>query len=461
MSRTGFDSKRRAHVPTTNPFHGGTQGGQEERGSVSDEEDGSYGSYHDVAKVELEGEDEYSALTSQTLNNDGTPKRPMNAFMIFARRRRPQVSEENHAMRTGEISKILSKEWNSMPATEKQFYQEQARQLKDTFNLKYPDYVYRRRPNNSRRKRKPDVSGMRPSDGHSPQDKRDDMVFDDIADSPTDGDDIHAPEVITDMHRARPSHDVQARGDQPTYHPSSSRTSPYAYPPSEPSRRPSVHEDPSSYAVDSACHENPSGQSPHARHKYPYIRAQSHIHTQYVPIYQGSVTTGNWNFRPSSWLGPTDQTDRTPSPLVAPKAHRPSTSPTWQRTHPTGHMSSGSPALLQTLSSPFFPSDASPGAASPLSHSQPMTPAPYDPMQSLMVGRELNDFATVSPSLADPSHSYHPDAGREGSLYAQRQPSTPRSLPPTSNYSLSQPAQFPPSADLGGLQGYWAQRDSS
>lgn len=54
------------------------------------------------------------SLTSQTLNADGTPKCPMNALMIFARCRRPQVSSENQSMRTGEISKILSKEWNSM-----------------------------------------------------------------------------------------------------------------------------------------------------------------------------------------------------------------------------------------------------------------------------------------------------------------------------------------------------------
>jgi transcription factor SOX9 (SOX group E) len=58
--------------------------------------------------------DEHSALTSQTLNPDGTPKRPMNAFMIFARRRRPQVSAENQSMRTGDISKILSTEWKAM-----------------------------------------------------------------------------------------------------------------------------------------------------------------------------------------------------------------------------------------------------------------------------------------------------------------------------------------------------------
>ncbi|KAF8496390.1 hypothetical protein F5888DRAFT_1833872 [Russula emetica] len=57
---------------------------------------------------------EDTQLTSRALNSDSTPRRPMNAFMIFARRRRPQVSAANQTMRTGDISKILSKEWNSM-----------------------------------------------------------------------------------------------------------------------------------------------------------------------------------------------------------------------------------------------------------------------------------------------------------------------------------------------------------
>ncbi|KZV92040.1 hypothetical protein EXIGLDRAFT_769331 [Exidia glandulosa HHB12029] len=92
-------------------------------------------------------------LMAQTLNADGTPKRPMNAFMIFARKRRPQVSAQNQLLRTGEICKILSREWNSMAIHEKQEYLDLAKRLKDNFNSKYPDYVYRRRPNNSRRKR--------------------------------------------------------------------------------------------------------------------------------------------------------------------------------------------------------------------------------------------------------------------------------------------------------------------
>lgn len=99
--------------------------------SLSGSDDGSFGVHKN--EIEVEGvcthslhtaactyyQSEDVALTSQTLNTDGTPKRPMNAFMIFARRRRPQVSAENQSMRTGEISKLLSKEWTTMPMVSK------------------------------------------------------------------------------------------------------------------------------------------------------------------------------------------------------------------------------------------------------------------------------------------------------------------------------------------------------
>ncbi|KAF8487810.1 hypothetical protein F5888DRAFT_1639717 [Russula emetica] len=65
---------------------------------------------------------EDTQLTSRALNSDGTPRRPMNTFMIFARRRRPQVSAANQTMRTGDISKILSKEWNSMDMLQQPHY---------------------------------------------------------------------------------------------------------------------------------------------------------------------------------------------------------------------------------------------------------------------------------------------------------------------------------------------------
>ncbi|KAG8904216.1 hypothetical protein FRB99_002080 [Tulasnella sp. 403] len=110
---------------------------------------------------EDDGQDPFASLTSQALNPDGTPKRPMNAFMIFARRRRPEVSQANPSMRTGDISKILSKEWQSMEKSDKQFYLDKAKKLKDEFNERWPDYVYKRRPNNSRKRRK-NSNAMRP-----------------------------------------------------------------------------------------------------------------------------------------------------------------------------------------------------------------------------------------------------------------------------------------------------------
>ncbi|QRW21707.1 HMG (high mobility group) box protein [Rhizoctonia solani] len=110
----------------------------------------------------LDDASDNDALITQALNPDGTPRRPMNAFMIFARRRRPEITANNPPLRTGEISKVLSSEWAAMSSESKQFYLDRARKLKDNFNARWPDYVYRRRPNNSRKRKRPDV----PSSAH-------------------------------------------------------------------------------------------------------------------------------------------------------------------------------------------------------------------------------------------------------------------------------------------------------
>ena len=119
------------HTGDAGVFHEGLKpGGRDERDSQTPSDDGSCYAHYFKSENDLEGahlylsfvtyrlmllaEDTNTSLIAQTLNTDGTPKRPMNAFMIFARRRRPQVSAQNQTMRTGEISKILSKEWNAM-----------------------------------------------------------------------------------------------------------------------------------------------------------------------------------------------------------------------------------------------------------------------------------------------------------------------------------------------------------
>ncbi|KAG8764161.1 hypothetical protein FRC11_003017 [Ceratobasidium sp. 423] len=119
----------------------------------------------------LDDASDNDALITQALNPDGTPRRPMNAFMIFARRRRPEITANNPPLRTGEISKVLSSEWAAMSSESKQFYLDRARKLKDNFNARWPDYVYRRRPNNSRKRKRPDAvppAIRRPSPGREP-----------------------------------------------------------------------------------------------------------------------------------------------------------------------------------------------------------------------------------------------------------------------------------------------------
>ncbi|KZT68500.1 hypothetical protein DAEQUDRAFT_711826 [Daedalea quercina L-15889] len=148
--------------------------GESGAGSTTAAYPGGYKDDPDVA------DDPHLALTSQTLNADGTPKRPMNAFMIFARKRRPEISAANQMMRTGDVSKILSREWNTMEMPEKKFYLDQAKKLKDHFNARYPDYVYRRRPNNSRKKRKSEA-GHDPSAEASSSAEREDLGLDEVA----------------------------------------------------------------------------------------------------------------------------------------------------------------------------------------------------------------------------------------------------------------------------------------
>ena len=79
--------------------------------------------------------------------------------MIFARKRRPEVAADNPNLRTGEISKLLSAEWKAIDTESKQFYLTKAKELKENFTSIFPTYVYKRRPNNSRKRRKTEETG--------------------------------------------------------------------------------------------------------------------------------------------------------------------------------------------------------------------------------------------------------------------------------------------------------------
>ncbi|KAG2036371.1 hypothetical protein BDR03DRAFT_959861 [Suillus americanus] len=354
----------------------------EDQGSLSGSEDdaGVYLSYPDANKMDPDIDDDTNtSLTSQTLNADGTPKRPMNAFMIFARRRRPQVSAENQAMRTGDVSKVLSREWNAMDMSEKQFYLDQAKHLKDNFNLKYPDYVYRRRPNNSRKKRRADSTGVA-GDSASTTDSVDDQ-----SSNPEYGEispveyhcdsqeryESSGPEVCTS---AEATYDASylpqapASNYQPTdslsyHHSANDRRAPYL----------SSHERVTPDAVMGPSTSAPRG-STNTVYFPPFVHNTTHVQSAYLPSQSGSE--GQW--RPSNRSNQDDlahtpvqswsQSGSEPSLHAGDDIHRQyqaQASPSSWGASPSEPPASNNPSVhsssysFPTLNSPFYPSQSS------------------------------------------------------------------------------------------------------
>lgn len=68
------------------------------------------------------------------VGNVGTPKRPLNSFMIYSRWRRPLLQKEQPDVTASDLSKLLANEWRELPPDGKKRFQDGAKVVKKNFH---------------------------------------------------------------------------------------------------------------------------------------------------------------------------------------------------------------------------------------------------------------------------------------------------------------------------------------
>lgn len=352
--------------------------------------------------------------------------------------------------------------------------------MKETFNSKYPDYIYKRRPNNSRRKRRPDPSAPRlPDQGSENGDELSPLGGDAGSNGLGNGDDgrLGFPSEYSRSHT-----DVsQGYGDSTRYSHSQSRTPNYTYPNTDTYRQsgashhdprlPPYSASPERYTHDVSSLSRLSQQGSGAV-SYQYAGSQGHaLQTGYSAEVSDSQWERSESSRSSGWI---PNQDRSLAPLSASRSssYSPTTSH-WSNTSGAGpsgpqtHTTGGSSSYFPTLNSPYYPTPAQlstnypPPPSSASTTSQSSSPAPYAstathlPPLPMSSGRDYDDsratYAT-SPTIGSTFAS-----GRDAGVYTR---SLPRGLPPLqstlpTSYSQSQPPLHVPSPNVRQTSAYW------
>ncbi|XP_071946741.1 uncharacterized protein [Antedon mediterranea] len=91
-------------------------------------------------------------------------KRPMNAFMVWAKEHRPILANVFNGLTNSQISVKLGEMWNALPKDQKQGYYDKADIIKRQHKRDFPGWVYQPRPAKKRRESKYSLANLFPSE---------------------------------------------------------------------------------------------------------------------------------------------------------------------------------------------------------------------------------------------------------------------------------------------------------
>nr|AFO66691.1 SoxE [Leucosolenia complicata] len=102
-----------------------------------------------VTQESMSAERKRSGKKRNRGGDDDRVRRPMNAFMVWAKKARKELAEKNPSVHNAELSKTLGAMWRDMPEEEKRPYLDQAEAIRQAHRQLHPDYKYQPRKRKS------------------------------------------------------------------------------------------------------------------------------------------------------------------------------------------------------------------------------------------------------------------------------------------------------------------------